>query len=64
MRTSFKEDYKELNIKKKFKGVDLDVVEEDMQELWPSGKLNKNKLNDLKSLFHLKPDDCIDYYKN
>ncbi|CAG4952193.1 unnamed protein product [Colias eurytheme] len=64
MRTSFNEDYKELNIKKKLKGVDLGVIEEDLQELWPSGKLiNKKKLNDLKSLFHLIPNDCIGYYK-
>ncbi|KAF9411133.1 hypothetical protein HW555_009995 [Spodoptera exigua] len=45
------------------KCVDLGVIE-DLQELWPSGKLiNKKKLNDLKSLFHLIPNDCIGYYK-
>lgn len=64
MRTSFNEDYKELSIKKKYKGVALAVVEEDLQALWPSGKrINKKKLNDLKSLFHLIPNDCIDFYK-
>lgn len=46
------------------KAVDLLIVEEDLKELWPSGnRINKINLNDLKSLFHLTPNDCIDYYK-
>lgn len=45
MRSTFNEEYKELNVNKKFKSVELDVVEEDLQELGPSGKLiNKKKL--------------------
>lgn len=63
MRTSFNEEYKELNMEQK-KAVDLLIVEEDLKELWPSGnRINKINLNDLKSLFHLTPNDCIDYYK-
>lgn len=45
MRSTFNEEYKELNVNKKFKSVELDVVEEDLQELGPSGKLiNKKKI--------------------
>lgn len=59
MRSTFNEEYKELNVNKKFKSVELDVLEEDLQELGPSGKLINKKKN-----YQSIPNDCIDYYKN
>lgn len=33
--------------------------------LWPNGKpISQEKLNDLQSLFHLIPNDCLPFYRN
>lgn len=35
-----------------------------MTVLWPSGKkIAQPKLDDLKSMFHLIPKDCLSFYK-
>ncbi|CAH1634676.1 unnamed protein product [Spodoptera littoralis] len=55
---------KELNIEKKVRGKVLDISEDDFNYLWPDGKeIAQAKLDDLTSMFHLIPKDCLDFYK-
>lgn len=56
--------YQELSIEKKIKGKSLDITEKDFVVLWPNGKkIAQPKLDDLKSMFHLIPKDCLNFYQ-
>lgn len=55
----------EVNLKKSLRGNSGHLTKELMDPLWPSGKpIPDAKLNDLKSLLHLIPEDAQDFYKN
>lgn len=56
------EDFAQVNLKKK-KNAFL-LPKEMMEPLWPNGKpISEAKLNDLKSLLPLIPEDAQDFYK-
>lgn len=65
MRKNMEEDFQELNIEKKIKGKSLPLSKELLISLWPEGKqVAQAKLDDLKSMFHLIPEDCLDFYRS
>lgn len=58
------EDFTEINIEKKVKGVALPINKELLVPLWPQGKeIAQAKLDDINSLLSFIPDDCIQFYK-
>ncbi|XP_047518759.1 uncharacterized protein LOC125058680 [Pieris napi] len=65
MKTDDNEHYQELHIGRKYKGSLLPLSAELLVPLWPEGKpITQAKLNDLKSMFNLIPEDCLLFYKN
>ncbi|XP_022816992.1 uncharacterized protein LOC111349897 [Spodoptera litura] len=65
MRSDDIEEYQELYIGRKFKGSMLPLSSELLIPLWPDGKpITQAKLNDIKSMFNLIPEDCLSFYKN
>lgn len=64
MRSDLDSDYQEVNLKKNLRGNTVSLTKELMDPLWPNGKpVPEAKLNDLKSLLHLIPEDAQDFYK-
>lgn len=65
MSSDNNEEYQELYIGRKFKGSALPLCSELLIPLWPDGKpITQAKLDDLKSMFSLIPEDCLSFYKN
>ncbi|KAJ8720783.1 hypothetical protein PYW08_006248 [Mythimna loreyi] len=64
MQSNLDNEHIEVNIKKSLRGNTGLITKQVMDPLWPSGKpISEAKLNDLKSLLHLIPDDAQEYYK-
>lgn len=56
-------DIKELDLSKKIKGITIQFTEEDFEVLWPQGKaIPQAKLEDLRSMYNLIPEDCQEFY--
>lgn len=74
VKSDLKQDtYVEINIKKKGNKTkspggsvtSRKFYSDNLNELWPQGKpISKEKLQDLKSMYHLIPKDCLSFYKN
>lgn len=63
MSSGNNEEYQELYIGRKFKGSVLPLCSEFLIP-WPDGKpITQAKLDDLKSMFNLIPEDCLSFYK-
>lgn len=61
--TSESGDSQKLDLSKKNKGVLIQFSEEDFEVLWPQGKaIPQAKLEDLRSMFTLIPEDCHAFY--
>lgn len=56
-------DVKELDLSKKNKGVTIQFSDEDFEVLWPQGRaIPQAKLEDLRSMYNLIPEDCQEFY--
>lgn len=52
-----------LDVSKKSKGISIQFSEEDFDLLWPQGKaIPQAKLEDLRSMYSLIPEDCHEFY--
>lgn len=61
--TSENGDVQKLDLSKKSKGIIIAFSEEDFEVLWPLGKaIPQAKLEDLRSLYNLIPEDCVKFY--
>lgn len=58
-------DIQKLDLSKNNKGVVMQFSEEDFEVLWAQGKpIPQAKLDDLRSMFNLIPEDCHAFYNN
>lgn len=64
MRSSYEEEFKEVNIKKNSRGRQKHITKLLLKPMWPTGKaIPGPKLKDLKSLLHLIPNDAKGFYQ-
>lgn len=63
MKSNLAEEYKVIDIKKNLRGRQYSITKAIMEPLWPTGKpVAEAKINDLKSMLHLIPQDSHDFY--
>lgn len=59
------DDFEKINMEKKVRGTVFLLSEDLLFPLYPNGKeIAQVKLDDLQSMYHLIPDDCLPFYKN